>query len=212
MIPIVAAFLYFSVVPVQEPVIMAITFLIVSVIGAIFVTFAIFAHIRLSSTVDDATLNESEVSAGVGRKWSRRKMIIVSSVVISLIVIVLFLFQMVMVIIISQPLYNLPPPIAANKGSNATVWTWTIVAIGGSGNILKDDVYVQVKNTSGVFAIQTELLSSASGTHGFYYDPIGTGDHMAVGDVFSLSRDYLQGCTVTLVKPGTSNPYCILTV
>jgi hypothetical protein len=110
--------------------------------------------------------------------------------------------------------FIIPPPqgglIGTVPDSDANNHLWRVIAF-GSDPVLRSDVYVQLMNASG-FVIQTELLSSAAGTHGFGYQASTVGDYIAVGDVFSLSRAYDQGTTITLVNLGATTQYCILKV
>jgi len=113
---------------------------------------------------------------------------------------------------------TITPTIGTNKGSTSNAVTWTVSAISGGAQILKNDVYVQVKYASnGTFAIQTVILSGvggASGTHGFTYSSASTGNYISVGDTFSLSKTagFTQGDTVTLVQTAAATgQYCVLT-
>ena len=116
------------------------------------------------------------------------------------------------VLAVPQPYYggSYGPINTTGKMSNETIWFWYINSI-VDGPILKSDVYVQLKNASD-FVINGESLENASGTHGFKYVPAHSGNDLSNGDLFSLSRDYLQGCTITLVTPFEMGKYCILTV
>lgn len=109
-----------------------------------------------------------------------------------------------------------PATITSSKGSTATTFTWTVTSITGLVPILKTDVYVQVKYASNsTFAIQTVILATASGTHGFTYSPATGGSYIAVGDTFSISRTagYSTGDTITLVKSaGATAQYCVFTL
>ena len=64
--------------------------------------------------------------------------------------------------------------------------------------IVKSEVYVQLKNASGL-VITSETLSYASGTHGFNYVAVSQGDYIAIGDVFSLSKDYSSGSVLYIL-------------
>jgi len=132
----------------------------------------------------------------------------------AIISVIIFLLLLVPIIIsaFSFPpsYYHMTPVIASQKSSDATNWKWQITAIGG-GPILKSDVYVQLMNASG-YVIQTEMLTTASGTHGFSYTPASSVDHVSVGDLFRLSKDYTIGCTMTLVTPGAAGQYCLMTI
>jgi len=169
---------------------------------------------RVGVEMEASPETETEITVPAKRKMSRRaKIILLTLLAISLIVLALVLYEVVMIYIYSQPSGPgaIVPVISVTKSSNATTWTWAITAIGGVGSILKSNVYVQLKNASG-FIIGNEPLTVASGTHGLNYYSISTGDHIAVGDVFTLSRDYLQGCSITLVTAAASGHYCVLTV
>jgi flagellin-like protein len=105
------------------------------------------------------------------------------------------------------------PVIGANRGSGPTNYTWTITAFEGGRSVFKSDVYVQLRaNETSTFLIMTEPLSNATGTHGFTYLSATSGNYLGVGDVFSLSKDYTQGTTITLVNSDASGQYCALTV
>lgn len=102
-----------------------------------------------------------------------------------------------------------PPVISTSKGNNLHNYTWTITAIGGGRLVLKDEVFVQLKNET-EFVITTVMLENASGTHGFKYTPGSTGDYISTGDVFSLDKAYNLGTTITLVNTGATGQYTIL--
>jgi flagellin-like protein len=93
--------------------------------------------------------------------------------------------------------------------TDANNHVWRVTAL--TGSILRSDVFVQVKNASG-FIIQTELLTTAAGTHGFGYQAATTGDYIAVGDTFTLSKAYTQGSSITLVNSDAKLQYCVLEV
>jgi len=116
------------------------------------------------------------------------------------------------VLAVPQPYYggSYGPISVTNKISNESSWFWYINSI-VDGPIFKSDVYVQLKNASG-FVINGESLENASGTHGFKYVQAFSGNHLSSGDLFSLSRDYPQGCTITLITPFGIGKYCIMTV
>ena len=105
--------------------------------------------------------------------------------------------------------------IAMTKTTTADNIVWTITAIGGSSQILKGDVYVQVKYASNsTFTIQTVQLLVASGTHGFVYSSATPWNYIAVGDTFMLSKTagYSSGDTLTLVHTASAtDQYCIVT-
>jgi flagellin-like protein len=110
---------------------------------------------------------------------------------------------------------TITPTIGTNKGSTSNAVTWTVSAISGGAQILKTDVYVQVKYASnGTFAIQTVALATASTTHGMTYSAASSGNYISVGDTFALSKTagYAQGDTMTLVQTaGATGQYCVLT-
>ena len=111
------------------------------------------------------------------------------------------------------------PLMTFDKSNTSTATTWTVTNISSGVSILKIDVYIQLRNSTGLI-IDNEPLLTASGTHGFlYYSTTGmTGLYISVGDVFSLSRDFSQGSTVALVPTPSSNitdsqpPYVLLIV
>jgi len=103
------------------------------------------------------------------------------------------------------------PPIVTVKSSDINNYIWTVTTIGAGSPILKSDIYVQLKNASG-YVIQTEGLTTISGTHGFNYVPASSGIYISAGDVFSLSRDYAVGSKIFLVDAPASGYYTILTV
>lgn len=108
---------------------------------------------------------------------------------------------------------SITPTIGTNKGTTATNTTWTVSAISGGASILRSDVYVQVKDSTGSFKISTILLTDATGTQDFWYSPAAAGNYISVGDVFALDKTiYTQGSTVTLVTSGAAGQYCVLTV
>jgi len=96
------------------------------------------------------------------------------------------------------------------RGSTALNYTWTITAISGGASVLRSDVYVQLKNSSS-FIIYTESLNSASGTHGFGYMSASYGSYMSIGDVFTLSKNYGPGSSITLVTSSGSWQYAAMT-
>jgi hypothetical protein len=163
----------------------------------------------MASTIDDAPQDETEVPSVARRKMSRQAKIKISLVVaIAIIVIVSFLAY---VLSLNQggPVDGLT--MVTNRSTTATDTVFTITAMSSDPPILKSDVYVMVKNASGI-VINTEPLSVANGTHGFNYLPADTSNHLSVGDVFLLSKNYQQGCTVTLVNQGATGQYCVMTV
>jgi len=105
------------------------------------------------------------------------------------------------------------PPINVKKETAATVITWTVTDIPGGSAIPKSNVCVQLRNASGL-VIDNESLMIASGTHGFiYYSTASISDvNISIGDVFSLSIEYLEGCSIRLISFSTQGQYAILTV
>jgi len=148
------------------------------------------------------------------KKWSRRKKVAITAYSF----IVIFLIGFTFLLYLLTPNDFGPPQgpyLQAAKSSTATDTTWTVVNIAGGSSILKSEVYVQLKNADGLFVIASELLDSASGTHGFSYDSItgASGLKISVGDVFSLNKTmYLLGSTIILVPPDATHAYCDLTV
>jgi hypothetical protein len=153
---------------------------------------------------------EMEIPAPSKRKMSRR------SRILAVFIIMFYLILLTSVVLYVYTLPRVPPPeteIHFVKSINSTAYIWTITAILGGEKPLKSDFYVQLKgNGSGTFIIATESLTHASGTHGFNYVPASSGEYLAAGDVFSLSKDYLQGTTIALVTAGATGQYYILTV
>ena len=150
---------------------------------------------------------ETEISAPAKRKMSRQSWNLIASII------VLCLIVIALPVLFSRPGDGPPEPfISFTESTNSTVYTWTITAIGGNWP-LKSDFYVQLKGDgSAVFIIATESLINASGTHGFKYTPASSGIYLAVGDVFSLSKDYSQGTTIALVSAEATSQYYIFTV
>ena len=99
--------------------------------------------------------------------------------------------------------------LTVNKGWSSQYITWTVTSL--QGDLLRSDVCITLKNASGI-VINDEKLLSASGTHGFLYTPAQHGDSLSVGDVFSLSKDYDQGCQLYLVAPNGTDHYASLLV
>lgn len=156
-----------------------------------------------------------EIQAPSKRKMSKRaKIILFAFLAISLFVVASFFYVIIMDWIYSQPADPgpLPPAISAHRSSNATSWTWTITAIGSSAPVLKSDVYVYVRNASTGFIISPQPLTAASGTHGFTYSAVSSGNYISAGDVFGLSKAYIQGSTIGLVTPDVVGTYALLTV
>ena len=146
--------------------------------------------------------------------WAMRKNEEAVSPVIATILMVAITVVLAAVLYVMVLTFILPPGggsvIATVPDSEANNHTWRVTALSGA-SVLRSDVYVQLKNASG-FVIQTELLSVAVGTHGFGYQAASTGDYIAVGDVFTLSKAYTQGATITLVNSNAVTQYCVLEV
>jgi len=164
---------------------------------------------RKQARPSETDLNEPIATVAAKRKMSNKRKIIASMIV----VLMIGLVSTTIYLIPSQPYVGGIDTIYTHKNSTLTTYTWTVTAIGGTNYILKSDVYVQLKgNGSSTFIIATESLTDASGTHGFKYTPAFSGNYLAAGDVFSLSKDYLQGTTIILVPPPATGQYCVLTV
>jgi flagellin-like protein len=150
----------------------------------------------------------------MSKVWAMRKNEEAVSPVIATILMVAITVVLAAVLYVMVLAFIITPPgggvIGTVPDSDANNHLWRVTAL-GSDPILRSDVYVQLKNESG-FVIQTELLSVAVGTHGFGYQAASTGDYVGVGDVFTLSRVYTQGTTITLVTLGATSQYCVLTV
>jgi len=148
------------------------------------------------------------------KKWSRRKKVAITAY--SSIVIFLILFSVLLYLLIPNESPPLPGPyLQTAKSSTGTDVIWTVMYVSGGSSILKSEVYVQVKNASGYFVIATELLGSASGTHGFSYNSItgASGLKISVGDVFNLNKTmYPLGSMIILVTSGSTHQYCVMTV
>ena len=148
------------------------------------------------------------------KKWSKQKKVAITAY--SSIVIFLIFFSVLLYLLTPNDLTPPPGPyLQTTKSSTATDTTWTVFYISGGSSILKSDVYVKVKNASGLFMIATERLGSASGTHGFSYDSTtgASGLKISVGDVFSLNKTmYSLGSTIILFPSDATHAYCVLTV
>jgi len=149
--------------------------------------------------------------------WAMRKETdgvspVIATILMVAITVVLAAVLYVMVLGIGGPGTTVPA-VGTTKATDANNNTWTISAIGGGASVLKSDVYVQLSNASG-FVITTELLSLASGTHGFTYSSASgaAGLYLQVGDSFKLSKTYTTGCKITLVTAGAAGQYAVLTV
>jgi len=146
--------------------------------------------------------------------WAMRKNEEAVSPVIATILMVAITVVLAAVLYVLVLNLIIPPVVGSIIGtvpdSEANNHVWRVTALSGEP-VLRSDVYVQLKNASG-FVIQTELLSAAVGTHGFGYQAASAGDYIAVGDVFTLSKTYAQGSTITLVNLGATTQYCVLKV
>jgi flagellin-like protein len=106
-----------------------------------------------------------------------------------------------------------PPVIAFTPSHNSTDYIWTLTSIGSGRMVLKNDTFVQLKNETG-FIITTERLDIASGSHGFKYTSSSAPgyEYLSAGDVITLDKAYGAGTTITLVNPGATGQYSVLTV
>jgi len=136
---------------------------------------------------------------------------VIATILMVAITVVLAAVLYVMVLGLTGTGTNAPPVFGMNVGGDSNNYTWTVTAISGARSVLKSDIYVQLSNSTG-FVITTELLSTASGTHGFKYISGSTGDYAGVGDKLSLSRSYGQGTTLNLVTPSGTGQYAALTI
>ena len=147
---------------------------------------------------------------------SKRKVVtimITAIAVVSIIIVSYFLLFPSMGCLCESPLITL------NKGMTPTATTWTVTNISSGVSIHKIDVYIQLRNASGLI-MDNEPLETASGTHGFLYDSAtgATGLQISIDDVFSLSRDYAKNSTIALTPAPSSNitdsqsPYVLLIV
>jgi len=132
---------------------------------------------------------------------SRRLKIAIASIIVITVIV------LAIVVVYPKPFGWIDEPsmivIGTSKGSTATNWTWTIMAITAGMQISRSDINIQLKNASG-FVINMEPLSAASGTHGFNYLNYTSGDYLSPLDVFSLSKDYAVGSKINLI---TSHPW-----
>ena len=155
-------------------------------------------------------MSSEEIPALTKKTWSRRKKIIILSA-ISLILIILIAWYL-------APTGSVPEcttMMGIIKGSTATNITFTVVSVYScySPSPLKSDIHVLVKDANGLLIITNEPLVSASGTHGFNYTSVSTGDYLSVGDVLSLDKTiYTPGSQLYLITPDGKNQYAILTV
>jgi hypothetical protein len=157
--------------------------------------------------------NEMDVPARIRKKISKRVGIIILSVIVIALIIV------GSIIVYSMPkgpgpdYITLNPMIIADKGYIVNHYHyWTINHyVGSADRLLKNDIYVWLKNESG-FIIIAEPLTSASGTHGFEYVAIDSGNNVSFGDSFRLSSDYAVGSKIYLGNEAASGNYAILKV
>jgi len=137
---------------------------------------------------------------------------VIATILLVAITVVLAALLYVMALGIGGPGTISPPVIGTNTGGDPNNYTWTVTAISGGRTVLKTDVYIQLRNSTDNFIIQTTPLTTADGTHGFKYKAASSGDFIGVGDIFSLSRNYTQGTVLTLVTPGATGQYAMLTI
>ena len=137
---------------------------------------------------------------------------VIATILLVAVTVVLAAILYVMALGIGGPGTVSPPVFGTNEGGDPNNYSWTLTAISGGRSVLKTDVYVQLRNSSDNFLIQTTPLATADGTHGFKYKAASTGDFIGVGDIFSLSRDYTQGTVLTLVTAGATGQYAMLTI
>jgi len=138
---------------------------------------------------------------------------VIATILLVAITVVLAAVLYVMVLGLVGNNSNSVPVIGLNRGSGVTNITWTITTFEGGRSVFKSDVYVQLRaNGTSTFTMSTEPLLNATGTHGFSYSSAMPGDYLGVGDVLSLSKNYQQGTTLTLVNADASSQYCMLTV
>jgi flagellin-like protein len=139
----------------------------------------------------------------------------VSPVVATILLVAITVILAAVLYVMASGMFNTTtslPVIGMNRGSGPTDYFWTITTFEGGKSVYKSDVYLQLRvNGTSTFLIMTELLSNASGTHGFKYLSATTGNYLGVGDVFTLSKNYLQGTTITLVNADASGQFCIMT-
>jgi hypothetical protein len=163
--------------------------------------------------LEEIVTNE-ETPAVPKKNWSRRKKIALT--IYSSVVVFLIFFSVLLYLLIPNDFTPPPGPyLQTTKSSTATDTIWTVVYVSGGSSILKSDVYVQVKDASGLLMIATERLGSASGTHGFSYDSTtgASGLKISVGDVFSLNKTmYSLGSTIILFPSDATHAYCVLPV
>jgi len=161
--------------------------------------------------------------------WAMRKETdgvspVIATILMVAITVVLAAVLYVMVLGIGGPGTTVPP-IAASKTSTSSKWVFTVVSIGGAGQVLKTDVNVQLKNASGTFILTTTALTlttvspftpnPAMATAGLTYASAAgnTNQYISVGDTFSLTKVVCPvGSTLTLLPVSGSGSYAILTV
>jgi len=150
---------------------------------------------------------------------------VIATILMVAITVVLAAVLYVMVLGIGGPGTTVPP-IAASKTSTSSSWVFTVVSIGGAGQVLKTDVQVQVKNVSGTFLLTTTALTLATAAPytpqtvimaaaGLTYASAAgnSNAYISVGDTFSLNKAICPvGSTLTLLPVSGSGSYAILTV
>jgi len=155
--------------------------------------------------------SETEIPVPAKKKISRRVGIIIISLIViaSIIAVSIFIYMMPT----GPPPYNigLNPQLITQKMNDGNNYVWVVQSLAGSNHLLKNDVYVWLKNESG-FIIMAEPLTSASGTHGFEYVAANSGNNISIGDTFKLSRDYAVGSKIYLGNEAASGNYAILNV
>jgi len=155
---------------------------------------------------------EIEFPAPAKRKIGRRsKIIIVSSVFIALIVIAGMWVYVINVGIGGCGCST--PAIAMNKGSTASNWTFTVMAVSSASSIKLTDIYIVVQTVDGTVIIPGTNLSSfvADGSvyyHGvsFHNPSLGSHDYLSVGYEITVDRtEYASGAGFGLfTKDGNS--------
>jgi hypothetical protein len=185
-------------------------FAILLIIPSIFIlmSFVLFYYLGELLSRKTKEIEPEEILPKEELRESNRRRWVIANVLVILLIVGLLIVPMVNY----TPPHNIAPAsFEANKGADIDNFRWTIVAISGSATVWKSDVYVQLRNASG-FVITNEPITAASGTHGFKYEPVSSEDYIRVGDVLRLSKDYAEGCTITLVTPGATWQYALLTV
>jgi flagellin-like protein len=140
---------------------------------------------------------------------------VIATILMVAITVVLAAVLYVMVLGIGGP-GSVTPTIAMTRSTTATQWVYTVTAISGATAIQQSDVFVQLKgNGTSTFLIQTVLLSTATGSHGFVYSAASAGTTISVGDVFTLLKSpsgYTTGTVLTLVTTGAGGQYGTWTI